>query len=147
MPNHFHFMIYANKLSASNVNEKHRPTLQVLSKKFGILLSSYTQALNKYKRRRGSLFAHQTEARQITHQRKGYIENCFFYIHQNPLKAKLVDKLEDWKYSSFPDYAGLRKGSLCNKDLAYEVINIDKEHFYEQSYANIDEKYIRGLYN
>ena len=126
--------------------EKHRPTLQILSKNFGTLLTSYTHAINKSRKRRGSLFSHKTKAKLITHQGNDYLENCFFYIHQNPVEAGLVSKLEDWEYSSFPDYAGLRKGTLCNKDLAFELINYDKEKFYEQSYAVIEEKYLQGFY-
>jgi len=146
MPNHFHFLIQANETSVKPTMEKHRPTLQILSKNFGTLLTSYTHAINKSRKRRGSLFSHKTKAKLITHQGNDYLENCFFYIHQNPVEAGLVSKLEDWEYSSFPDYAGLRKGTLCNKDLAFELINYDKENFYEQSYAVIEEKYLQGFY-
>jgi REP element-mobilizing transposase RayT len=142
MPNHFHLLIQANDKSIELTNEKHRPALQQLSKNIGTTLSSYSQAINKARKRKGSLFAHSTEARQRNLQGNEYAKNCFFYIHQNPLQAGLVKKLEDWDYSSFPDYAGLRKGTLCNKDLAYEIINFNKENFYEQSYAIIEEKYL-----
>ena len=146
MPNHFHFLIQANETSVKSTMEKHRPTLQVLSKNLGTLLTSYTHAINKSRKRRGSLFSHKTKAKPITHHGNNYLENSFFYIHQNPLAAGFVKKLEDWKYSSFPDYAGLREGTLCNKELAFELINFDKERFYEQSYAIIEEKYIQGFY-
>ncbi len=145
MPNHFHFLIYANKVSVKSPMEKHRPAVQVLSKNIGTLLSSYAQAINKMKGRRGRLFSHNTEAKLVIDQGDDYIKNCFFYIHQNPLKARLVRKLEAWEFSSFPDYAGLRKGTLCNMELAYELINYDKEDFYEQSYAVIEEKYHKGF--
>jgi len=145
MPNHFHFLLQANEESIQLTNEKHRPTLQQLSKNLGTVHSSYTQAINKTLKRKGSLFAHNTKAKQITHQGNNFIENCFFYIHQNPVQAGLVKKLEDWEYSSFQDYAGFRKGTLCNKNLAYELINYNKDNFYEQSYAIIDEKYINGF--
>lgn len=115
---------------------------QQLSKSLGTALSSYAQAINKARQRKGSLFAHSTEARQLTLQGNEYVKNCFFYIHQNPLKSGLVKRLEDWNYSSFPDYAGLRKGTLCNKNLAYEIIDFEKENFYEQSYAIIEEKHL-----
>lgn len=146
MPNHFHFLIQANQETVKLTEEKHRPTLQVLSKNFGTLLSSYTQALNKSIKRRGRLFAHNTKAKLITHQGNEHIENCFFYIHQNPIQAGLVEKIESWKYSSFQDYAGLREGTMCNKSLAFEMINYDQENFIEQSYAVIEEKYLRSFH-
>ena len=73
------------------------------------------------------------------------MRNCFFYIHQNPLNAGLVDKIEDWPYSSFLDYAGLRNGSLCNKELVLTHINFELENFYQMSYAVIEEKALAGL--
>lgn len=146
MPNHFHFLIYANQESVDLINESHRPNVQLLSKNFGTLLSSYTQAINKSFKRRGKLFAHNTKAKLISQQGNDYIENCFFYIHQNPIHSGLVKKIENWKYSSFQDYAGITRESLCNKNLAYDLINIDIENFVEQSYAIIEESYLRSFH-
>jgi len=140
MPNHFHFLIQANLKTITLAGEKHRPTLQVLSKNLGTLLSSYTQALNKSKKRKGKLFAHNTQAKLITHQGNEYLKRCFFYIHQNPLEAGLVSNIEDWKYCSFPDYAGLRNGTLCNISRVQEMLNISKEHFLTQSEVRVDVK-------
>jgi len=140
MPNHFHFLLQATRKSVTSTDEKHRPALKILSKNFGTLLSSYALAINKENHRRGKLFAQSTKAKPITHMGNNYIENCFHYIHQNPLNARLVKRIEDWPYSSFPDYAGLRKGTLCNKDLAFEMMNLNRENFLEQAYAVIEEK-------
>ena len=145
MPNHFHFMIVANERSVAFTNENHRPVLQLLPKNIGTLLSSYTKAINKEKRRRGSLFSHNTKAKLINSE-GNHLENCFYYIHQNPLLAGFVTKIEDWEFSSFKDYSGLRDGSLCNKSLAAEIIELDIENFYEQSYAIIDEKAIEMIW-
>ena len=146
MPNHFHFLICANQESEDFIKESHRPNVQVLSKNFGTLLSSYTQAINKSIKRRGKLFAHNTKAKLISQQGNDYIENCFFYIHQNPLNARIVKKIENWKYSSFQDYAGISKESLCNKSLASDLISYDKENFIEQSYTVIEEKYLLSFH-
>jgi len=54
---------------------------------------------------------------------------CFHYIHQNPWKAGLVSKMENWKYSSFSDFAGFRDGTLCNKQLALELLILIWLHF------------------
>jgi len=34
------------------------------------------------------------------------------YIHRNPVRRELVDKPEDWRWSSFRDYAGLSRGPV-----------------------------------
>jgi len=70
----------------------------------------------------------------------------FFYIHQNPYTSGLVEKIEDWEYSSFRDYAGLRKGKLCNKELANKYVNFDENDFYEQSYIVLNEKITNAIF-
>jgi len=42
MPNHFHFLLQATGKSIGDINEKHRLQTQLLSKNWGVLLSSYT---------------------------------------------------------------------------------------------------------
>jgi putative transposase len=34
------------------------------------------------------------------------------YIHLNPVKAGFVDIAEEWEFSSYQEYAGLRSGKL-----------------------------------
>jgi len=118
MPNHFHFLI-------STYNNF--DPLQ-FSNGFKTLLSSYTKAINLQEKRSGSLFQQNSKAKCLTtltnHKTNNYGIVCFNYIHQNPVKAGLVDKLEDWEYSSFRDYAGIRSGTMCNKDTAYELLGI-----------------------
>lgn len=101
--------------------------MQSLSKSIGTMLSSYSQAINRQENRRGSLFAHTTKAKMLNLKKNDYMLNCFMYIHQNPLLARLVERLEDWEFSSYPDFIGKRNGSLINKQLALEVLNIDKD--------------------
>jgi putative transposase len=52
-----------------------------------------------------------------------YAMQCFDYIHNNPVKAGMVNRPEDWEFSSARDYAGLRNGTLCNYELAREVLD------------------------
>ncbi|OFX23013.1 MAG: hypothetical protein A2041_07445 [Bacteroidetes bacterium GWA2_31_9b] len=147
MPNHFHFLLRANHLGVACINEQHRINTSVLSKNFGIMLSSYSQAINKQENRRGKLFSHNTKAVCLNTAKNNdnYAKHCFHYIHQNPYAAGLVKKPEDWEFSSFADYAKTRNGKLVNMDLAYEIINYDKENFIDQSYSIIDEKKLKFI--
>ena len=70
----------------------------------------------------------------------------FQYIHQNPLRAGLVSRLEDWPYSSFIDYARLRNGTICDKELACHLIGFDKDDFYNKSYGKIDDKLLPFIF-
>jgi len=147
MPNHFHFLLAANKQSCEFVNEAHRPNVQLLSKNIGTVLSSYTKALNKEIGRKGFLFSHNTKAKCINDiNSQMYALTCFYYIHQNPINAKLCNDLKDWKYSSYLDFANLRNGSIVNKILAYELINFDKDDFENQCLFNLNEKHLKEIW-
>lgn len=144
MPNHFHLMICANdkgcsrRISGSN-------EIQELSYRMGIMLSSYASVINKEHCTDGSLFQKKTKAKLIDNQE--YMICCMHYIHQNPMVAGLTDgTLEDWKYSSFSDYAGLRKGTLCNYDMLFELTGYDQNSFMKDSYHVIDPDIYRFLY-
>lgn len=146
MPNHFHFLIKVKEKGAALTGEKHRPHLQQLSKNIGVLISSYTSAFNKSYQRKGSLFSHTTKAKQLNFSNNNYAAVCFFYIHRNPFDSGLVEKIEDWRYSSIRDFAGIRNGKLINQNVAHDIINFDKENFIEQSYIVLKEKDIKLIF-
>lgn len=146
MPNYFHFLIQATNQSVALINEKHRSQTQQLSKSWGVVLSSYTQAYNKKYNQKGSLWAHNTNASEINDGTNYYSMVCFQYIHQNPLISGLAEKMEDWEFSSYRDYLNQRNGRLVNKNLAYNILNYDQENFKKQSETILlenDLKYIR----
>jgi putative transposase len=145
MPNHFHFMVYVHRLSleiSEQVTETHRLSkTRTLNDSTSILLRSYTRAIQKQENITGSIFQHRTKAVcltdvtgispawfhsnygtiiNITDPEKEYPQVCFNYIHQNPIKARLVKNPEDWEFSSYPDYSGLRRGKLINRERAAE---------------------------
>lgn len=163
MPNHFHFMVLVNfeeltfkesvGVTPGSVgvtwshtdtdNTAHPEKLRTFNDSIGIMLRSYTRAINKQRNRSGKLFREATKAECITctdgitpsfyntnsgtqinilDPEKQYPEICFHYIHQNPVVAKLVDKTTDWEFSSAKDYAGLRNGKLVNKEIAKQYI-------------------------
>jgi hypothetical protein len=140
MPNHFHFVISSDIRTIAR--KKANQNKNVLSEGFRNLLSSYTQAINKQNRRTGSLFQQNTKANCLNDGPINYARTAFHYTHQNAYTAGLVTKMEDWEYSSFRDYVGLRNGTLCNKQLAYELLDLDEENFYKDSYAVINNDLI-----
>ena len=62
------------------------------------------------------------------------------------MKAKLVEKMEDWEYSSFKDYCGLRNDTLCNKQLAIQLLDINMKTFYEDSYRIINDDLMKNIF-
>ena len=148
MPNHFHLIINANETSCKLRKGFGGKPITELSFRIGKLLSSYSQAINKQNKTTGSLFQQKTKSKElITVKNKNksgnYLVNAMHYCHQNPWKAGLVKKIEDWPYSSFSDYCGFRNGTLCNKNLLMELTGYDLKNFYEDSY-NIIEGFDEG---
>lgn len=99
----------------------------------------------------GSLFQQNCKSKEITHDNRGfqtfyeddYLLTCFNYIHQNPLIAGLVSKMEEWEFSSYRDYIGLRNGTLCNQQRAFEVIDFGIH--LDNAAATIKHKLIKDI--
>jgi putative transposase len=146
MPNHFHFLIDATEGSAKLKRIGNIDSCE-LSNGFRLLQSSYAQHVNNKYERTGSLFRQKAKAKSTAAGDERYRFIAFNYIHQNPLVAGLVAKMEDWKYSSFADYAGLRNGTLCNKLLAEQLIGFDKSNFIKESYRSINPETLKDIFD
>lgn len=106
MPNHYHFLV---GLREDNISQKmHGFTL------------SYTKAINRRYKRCGSLF--QGRFRAIHVDEVGYLLHLSRYIHLNPVKAHLVKRPEEWEFSSYLEYANLRKGPLPRLDEVWQQV-------------------------
>ena len=147
MPNHFHLMIAVRADDQSDrvsfLKDNNSPGhYKKLNNSIATMLSSYTRAINIQQKRTGSLFREGTKAvwlgcietEKIKHQNrikvedvnvtnpgKEYLQTCFKYIHENPVKAGLANQITDWEFSSARDIAGIRKGSFINKKLIDEL--------------------------
>lgn len=136
MPNHFHFLIVPNRAGCRNVIIKQKEMhMQEFSKTIGKTLSSYTQAINIERHRTGNLFQKKTKAKHIANNKlsfilpSDYLRTCFYYAHQNPVSAGMVEFPEEWEFSSARDYANLRNGTLCNKKLFFALSGMCEKDF------------------
>jgi putative transposase len=151
MPNHFHILLRINDngLKQRNSFGGSKP-MQELAYRIGILLSSYSQAINKQNKTTGSLFQQKTKAKLLYETDRGsgisYFEQCFHYIHQNPMVPRIVNNLPDWLYSSYPDYAGLRNDTLCAKEIFYALTGLNSEDIKKKTMEKIDEKILDKLF-
>jgi putative transposase len=164
-PHHF---VPASALDSGQTNPHHfaqesvhdsgKLNIHPLVGKIAHMLSSYTRAINIQENRTGSLFTKKTKAKDITEGEtskrvKGfhpgqsvYALNCFHYIHQNPLKAGLVKKMEDWEFSSFREFSKGIPDGIINQKRVQEIIGFDIESFREQSYDILNEKDVEGIW-
>lgn len=138
MNNHAHFLLYIKDI-----------------KEFGRFMQKtnliYAQMYNRKEKRCGVLFRNRYQTEPI--YKMEYLINCIDYIHNNPVKAKIVKKCEDYKYSSYNDYkknTGVTQnsvmkeifGSRCNylqlfkENHGKRYMDINEENY------NITEEYI-----
>jgi len=151
MPNHFHLMVRVNHAHLASANASPGATWSrtrtanediSLNKSIGIMLASYTRAINKQENRTGSLFRKETKAECLTYSDRikpawydthagtminiedpaiQYPQVCFNYIHQNPVKARLANDVTDWEFSSATELAGENNIHLLNIDLIRQL--------------------------
>lgn len=150
MPNHFHFIVRATDKSIMERPSFGGKPMQEFPYRVGILLSSYSQAINKQNNTTGSLFQQKTKAKILCEEFEGkkesYLLNCFFYLNRNPLKSGLIDDLTKWPWSSYPDYIGLRNGSLCNKELFFSLFHLSTDDIIARSQTDPDDDMIEKFY-
>lgn len=95
MDNHAHLLIIMEKM-------------EELGKFMQLINSEYAKYYNRIKNRVGYVFRDRFKSEGITDIK--YLINCAVYIQKNPIKAGIVEKAEDYKYSSYTNY-------LCGKGL------------------------------
>jgi putative transposase len=139
MPNHFHLMIYVNEteIPADRVNSHpdNSGKRLTLNLSIGIMLRSYTRAVNNQEKRSGALFREETKAiclnepkwdipnwytsagitiMKVDTREFQYPQVCFNYIHNNPVKSGIVEHPGNWQFSSFAEIQEIRDESLVN---------------------------------
>jgi hypothetical protein len=112
-----------------------------------LLQSSYAKAINIHFNRTGSLFQQKAKFKLLEEHSsaESYSETCFHYIHQNPLKAGLVDRLDAWQFSSFSEYLTGTE-MLCNRTLALRIFNIAPQQFASISYAALKPELLEKIF-
>lgn len=142
MPNHFHLLIHVttqgNQLLSSG-------RMQILERKLGTLQSSYARAINIQESKTGSLFQAKCKVVELD---EIHLVTCFHYIHQNPVKAGLCSKFENWNFSSYREYCSGLNENICNREIAYDVLQVPRnpEQFEKHSMdVVVDNKVIRRL--
>ncbi|MCP4397931.1 MAG: transposase [bacterium] len=102
MPNHYHFLLRQDDdISISECIQS--------------IFNSYTKAFNKMHGTSGTLF--EGRFRSIHIDTDEYFTHLCRYIHRNPIDGKrpLVKNLNDWVYSNYLEWIGIRQGSLVDQ--------------------------------
>src|SRR3989344_1396273 len=121
MPNHYHLI----------VQQLHKKGIVNFMQKLG---TGYTMYFNKLNRRVGALF--QGRFKAVVVEKTPHFIYLPLYIHANPLKIyrgstsidKMVEFLETYRWSSFPDYIGKKNfPSVTSRHFLKECFGGEKE--------------------
>ncbi len=104
MPNHVHLVVETGRESISKIMQ--------------LITGRYAQIFNKKYSRKGHLYQERFKSIMINNDR--YFLTVIRYIHQNPLRAKLIKTLDDPWPSSFDDYVCDKKKSWLTTKLAWK---------------------------
>jgi len=134
MPNHYHLLV-----------KTLRANLKKAMQWFG---TTYTRRFNNRNLKKGHLF--QGRYKSILVQNDAYAVRLSCYIHRNPLRAGIVSRLIDYKWSSYPVYAYGRKSPswLSTKLILSYFKGIDKHKQYRekvQKYAREEKRLLEDV--
>ena len=131
MSNHYHLL-----LETPNAN---------LSKIMHYLNGSYTAYINKKRDRSGHLF--QGRFKAILIQKDSYLLELSRYIHLNPVKAGMVEKPQDYIYSSYKSYIEVKEDSIVNRELILSMISKKRKEAFSKYRAFVEGVKIDELEN
>lgn len=122
MNNHVHMMLYSEKI-------------QNISKFMKQVNSTYAMYYNKKKDRVGYVI-YRDRFKSLPIMTREQMYTCMKYIHMNPVKAGIVEKEEQYKYSSYHDY--LNQTGFVNKEILEFVFSSSKN--YIETFRTIEYK-------
>ncbi|HAK77203.1 MAG TPA: hypothetical protein DCM71_09915 [Runella sp.] len=110
LPNHLHFLVRIKEEHELKIawGVKNKPYNSVtkevnwsafISRAFGNLYSSYSQAFNRQQNRMGSLFMPNFKRREVDNE--DYLVQLIHYIHANPVHHGFVNSMDRWEFSSY----------------------------------------------
>lgn len=115
MPNHFHFLLKQNS-----------------DKGIGIFVSNFTNAFTKYfntkNQRTGPLLEGVFKAVLIESEEQ--LVHVSRYIHLNPVASSIIkaDQLNDYQWSSYPEYINSTKDAISEKSLVLEMFKSSQDY-------------------
>ena len=117
------YQVYAYCLMGNHVHLLIKIGIEPLEQIMRRLCGSYVYWYNNKYQRVGNLFQDRFKSEPVEDDQ--YFQIVQRYIHQNPVKAGLVKRVEEYKWSSFHEY--INQASLVNVNFLLEMMSEDKE--------------------
>ncbi len=142
----YNFYLYAYVLMNNHYHLLLETTQPNLSKIMHYVNSSYTTYYNLKCHKSGHVF--QGRYKSILVDKDNYLLELTRYIHLNPVRAKIVPKPEDFKYSSYQGYLKKDGDGYIDKKQIREAISIGTEQYRQYAAEGIGNKDtpLKGIY-
>lgn len=126
MPTHFHLIL---------MQEQNEGVVKHISN----IQNSYSKFFNTVHKRKGPLW--ESRFKSVRVENNEQLLHLTRYIHLNPTSANIVDKPEDWEYSSYREYIELdNEKKICEYE---DVLNIIPKDY--KKIVNERKKYQQEL--
>jgi putative transposase len=114
LDNHYHLLLRTRRANLSRAMQW-----------FGV---TYTNRINARHSRSGHLF--QGRFKNMLVQNDAYLLQLSYYIHRNPLRAQMVERLADYRWSSYRAYAYGRQAQdwLDTEVVLSQLVNVGDRH-------------------
>jgi putative transposase len=137
MSERFESRIFAYVLMDNHYHLRLRTARANLSRNMQWLGTTYTRRYNVKHFQSGHLF--QGRFSSILVENAAYLMQLSYYIHHNPLRAGIVRRLIDYRWSSYPAYAyNRRPEDWLDKELVLSQIRGENKH---QCYRKRSQQY------
>ena len=123
MTNHFHLLVKEGDVTVGDLIKK--------------IAGAYVKYYNRKNRRDGHLFKERFKSEVC--EDDDYFMTLLRYIHQNPVKARMVDDVADYEFTSWHEYIddGKCDQKICNTQ--YVLDRIDLEQLRELVYTPLTD--------
>lgn len=144
MENHFHFLFKIKNFEEVNFKDLKYSTVNKakvvnFSSQFSHFLNAYSQAINKKYERSGSLFEKPFERKKI--ENEDYLKQVILYINCNPLKHKITDSLESFKWSSYKSHLSTQKTNIKRTEVIQLFDNLENFILCHHNYDYLNQKF------
>ncbi|NLK69373.1 MAG: transposase [Clostridiaceae bacterium] len=116
------YTIYAYCLMSNHIHLLMKEDTEDLGLAFKRIGASYVYWYNWKYNRRGHLFQDRYRSEAVNND--SYFLTVLRYIHQNPIKAGIVENISNYRWSSYNEYLGESK--ICDIDYAFDMFSIER---------------------
>ena len=134
--------IYAYCIMSNHLHLLLHGPLKEISEYMKAVQTAYALYYNRKMERNGHVFQNRFKSFPI--ESEEYLWQCFYYIHLNPVKAKITGKMNRYQYSSAQEYIYEKKG-LIRENARQFIKSGQMTYSAERVFPQLEEVYIEDL--